>query len=231
MKNSRPWAWLRPLAALGLLLLLAGCGRQVVVNAYLDSRQTVGLVPGASFCLLSQNQAGNPLLDRQVADKISLLLSNAGYRLEGPGQAEFLLVFSYRRHSSTGTDYVAVHEPGRRVQVTQVDKDGKRSTTQVDEPGYTTYQPRLVTVNDDSLRLVAYANQRQGQIASELAVWSADISSRQSDSGLGGDGLRQSLDYLIVGGMTMLGQGTPEPVSFLVKDDDPRLKLLRGPRP
>ncbi|MFH1035075.1 MAG: hypothetical protein V1806_11260 [Pseudomonadota bacterium] len=216
------------LAAGGLLLLLAGCGRLVEVSAYVDGRQPLGLVPGASFCLLSQNQTANPLMDRRVADKIGLMLTNAGHRLDGPGQAEFLLVFSYRRHTSTGTDYVSVYEPGRRVQVTQVDRDGKRSTTYVDEPGYTTYQPRLVTVNQDSLRLVAYANQRQGQAAPELAVWSVDALTRQSDGGLGGEGLAASLDYLIVGGMTMLGQATSEPVSFLVKDDDPRLKLIQG---
>lgn len=211
------------------LLCLAGCGRQVTVNAYLDPARSQGLFPGAHFAVLPQaGQRGNPLLDREVADKIGLVLTNSMYRLATPETAEYLLTYHFGSDISQGTEMRAVHEPGRRVNVVTTDKDGKRVTTVVEEPGYTRYEPRLVTRHVYRLRLVAYLNQAQGQPRRDLAVWSAEVTTGDTQEGFYDQGnLRDALNYLIVGGLSVLGQAGPEPVSFLVKDDDPRLELIR----
>ncbi|MFH1058243.1 MAG: hypothetical protein V1797_06115 [Pseudomonadota bacterium] len=224
----RPWPL--PLLLILTLLGLSACGRQVTVNAYLDPARGQGLFAGASFALLPQaGHRGNPLLERQVADKIGLVLTNSMYRLASPQTAEYLLTYAYDADASSGTEMRAVHEPGRRVNVVTTDKDGKKVTTTVEEPGYTRYVPRLVTRHLYRLRLVAYLNQAQAQPRRDLAVWSADVTTGDTDEGYSGAGdLRGALDYLIVGGLSVLGQAGPEPVSFLVKDDDPRLQLIRG---
>ncbi len=227
----RPSRRLLPVALVLLgLLLLTSCGRLVRANAYLDSARAGTLFPGASFHLLSENRLGNPLLDREVAAKVGLLLTNAGYRLADPQHAEYLMGYSFGQSASSGTEYVARTEPGRRVQVTQTDRDGKTRTTYVDEPDRTYYVPQMVTNTTSRLRLVAYVNQNKGQPERALAVWSVDVETSASAGGMERDNLRQALNYLIVGGFSVLGQNTPQPVSFLVKDDDPRLQLIMGAR-
>ncbi len=216
------------LALLGLLLGLTACGKMVTVNAYLDPARSQGLFPGATFALLPQNRNPNPLLEREVADKIGLVLTNSMYRLGPPQTAEYLLTYSYGSSSSQGTEMRAIQEPGRKVNVVTTDKDGKKSTTVVEEEGRTRYVPQLVTSHAYNLRLVVYLNQAQGQVRRDLAVWSAEVSTSERQEGYGDQGdLRDALNYLIVGGLSVLGQAGPEPVSFLVKDDDPRLALIR----
>lgn len=216
------------LVLLGLLLSLAACGKMVTVNAYLDPARSQGLFPGASFALLPQSREPNPLLEREVGDKLGVVLTNSMYRLAPPQTAEYLLTYSYGASTSQGTEMRAIREPGRKVNVVTTDRDGRKSTTVVEEEGRTHYVPQLVTSHAYSLRLVVYLNQAQGQIRRELAVWSADISTSEREEGYAGAGdLRDALNYLIVGGVSVLGQASGQPVSFLVKDDDPRLALIR----
>lgn len=229
LADRRCWTLLWLLAT---LLCLAGCGRQVTVNAILDPARGQGLFVGASFAVLPQapsGRRGNPLLDREVANKIGLVLTGSMYRLADPQTAEYLLTYAYDADASSGTEMRAVHEPGRRVNVVTTDRDGKKVTTTVEEPGYTRYVPRLVTRHLYRLRLVAYLNQAQGQPRRDLAAWSAEVTTSDTQEGYAGaNDLRGALNYLIVGGLSVMGQAGPEPVSFLVKDDDPRLKLITG---
>ncbi|MFZ5586516.1 MAG: hypothetical protein ACOZHQ_11350 [Thermodesulfobacteriota bacterium] len=222
---ARRWFLLPLLLA---LLGLAGCGRQVTVNAYLDPARAQGLFPGARFAVLPQaDQRSDPLLEREVADKIGLVLTSSMYRLDTTQTAEYLLTYAFDAEMSQGAEMRAVHEPGRKVKVT-TERDGKKVTKEVEEPGYTRYEPRLVTRHFYRLRLAAYLNQAQGQPRRDLAVWSAEVSTADTQEGFYSQGnLRDALNYLIVGGLSVLGQAGPEPVSFLVKDDDPRLKLIR----
>lgn len=216
------------LALVGLLLGLTACGKMVTVNSYLDPARAQGLFPGASFALLPQNRTPNPLLEREVGDKISLVLTNSMYRLAPPQSAEYLLTYAFAASSSQGTEMRAVREPGRKVNVVTTDKDGKKITTVVEEEGRTHYVPQLVTNHAYSLRLVVYLNQAQGQVRRDLAVWSADVGTSERETGYAGGGdLRDALNYLIVGGVSVLGQSSGQPVSFMVKDDDPRLALIR----
>lgn len=216
------------LALLGLLSGLAACGKMVTVNAYLDPARSQGLFPGASFALLPQNREPNPLLEREVGDKIGLVLTNSMYRLAPPQTAEYLLTYSFGASTSQGTEMRAIQEPGRKVNVVTTDKDGRKSTTVVEEEGRTRFVPQLVTSHAYSLRLVVYLNQAQGQVRRELAVWSADVVTSERDEGYAGAGdLRDALNYLIVGGLSLLGRSSAQPVSLMVEDDDPRLALIR----
>ncbi len=221
-------AGLGRVVCLALLLGLVGCGKMVTVNAYLDPARSQGLFPGATFAVLPQARTGNPLLEREVADKIGLVLTNSMYRLAPPQAAEYLLTYSFGSDISQHNEMKAIHEPGRKVNVVTTDRDGRKQTTVVEEEGRTRYVPQLVTSHAYSLRLVVYLNREQGQIRRDLAVWSADVTASDREEGYYSQGdLRDALNYLIVGGVSVLGQAGGQPVSFLVKDDDPRLALIR----
>jgi hypothetical protein len=164
-----------------------------------------------------------------LAAKIGRLLAHDGFGLADARRAQFLLTFSLERAALGDTEYVAVQGPRRQVQVTQVDKDGKRSTTTVDEPGPVQYQPRSVMHLTDVLHLVIYANRQGGVPIRELAVASSDASMTQTVPAQGALDMPPGLDYLVVAGMQALGRNSGQAQDVLVKDDDPRLRLLQGP--
>ena len=90
-----------PLIALIMLLAatgLAGCGPTIYnikVNGYTDPAALAALAPGNSFFVIENPQAQNPLLEKEIAEKLKKLLTSMGYVLAAYDRAEYYLFFSY----------------------------------------------------------------------------------------------------------------------------------------
>ena len=78
--------------------LSSGCGPtlySVNVNGYTDPAAPAQLVPGGSFFVIENQQAQNPLLEKEIAGKINKLLTNKGFSLTAYDKAQYYLFFSY----------------------------------------------------------------------------------------------------------------------------------------
>ncbi len=88
---------------IALIILVAGCGLSgcgptlysVNVNGYTDPAAPTQLAPGGGFFVIENQQAQNPLLEKEIAGKINKLLTNKGYALVPYDRAQYYLFFSY----------------------------------------------------------------------------------------------------------------------------------------
>lgn len=87
----------------GLILLilgffLSGCAPlsyQVQVNGYSQPAAAPVAPPPASFFVIDNREAKDPVLEKGVKEKIEKLLGIQGYVLTAFAQADYYLVFSY----------------------------------------------------------------------------------------------------------------------------------------
>ena len=90
--------------ALYVLLIMAaglslwGCGPtlyNIKVNGYTDPAATAQIAPGRRLFVIQNQKAKNPLLEKEIAEKINKLLTNKGFPLVAYEQAQYYLFFSY----------------------------------------------------------------------------------------------------------------------------------------
>jgi Domain of unknown function (DUF4136) len=78
--------------------LIGGCGPtlyNINVNGYTDPAVPGVIIPGDSFFVIENQKAPNPLLEKEIKDKINKLLERHGYTLASYDQARYYLLFSY----------------------------------------------------------------------------------------------------------------------------------------
>jgi hypothetical protein len=91
--------------AIGLLAIIvaglcwSGCGTAttftIKVNGYTDPG-TPGLIrPGGTFCVIENQEAKNPLLDKEISGKITRLLETRGHAVTTFEKADYYLMFAY----------------------------------------------------------------------------------------------------------------------------------------
>jgi hypothetical protein len=74
----------------------AGCAAptyKMLVNGYTDPN-AAQLAPGASFFIIENKEAPNPLLEKEIKGKIARLLEQQGYQIEPYEKAEYYLLFA-----------------------------------------------------------------------------------------------------------------------------------------
>ena len=79
-------------------LVLPGCGPalfQVQVNGYTDPSAPAPLNPGATFFIMENQEAKNPLLEKEINLKIARLLTAQGFQITTFEKAAYYLLFSY----------------------------------------------------------------------------------------------------------------------------------------
>ncbi|MBU4447290.1 MAG: hypothetical protein KKD99_01795, partial [Proteobacteria bacterium] len=87
------------LAMIVVGLCLSGCSTAstftIKVNGYTDPG-TPGLIkPGGSFCVIENQEAKNPLLEKEISGKITKLLETRGYAVTTFEKADYYLFFAY----------------------------------------------------------------------------------------------------------------------------------------
>jgi hypothetical protein len=100
------------LAVIGLCW--SGCSSvstfTIKVNGYTDPGATGQLNPGASFCVIENQEAKNPLLEKEIKEKLNKLLLTHGYPTTTFEKADYFLFFAYgmgepRSVITTAPDY------------------------------------------------------------------------------------------------------------------------------
>jgi hypothetical protein len=79
-------------------LSVSGCAPltyQVQVNGYTDPAAPGALSPGGTFLVMENKEAKNPLLEKEIKEKIVKLLTSQGYAPAPLDKAQYLLFFGY----------------------------------------------------------------------------------------------------------------------------------------
>jgi hypothetical protein len=106
---------IRFLALIIIGLCWSGCSSfstfTIKVNGYTDPA-TPGLIkPGGSFCVMENQEAKNPLLEKEIIGKITKLLETRGHAITTFEKADYCLFFAYgmgepRRAGAATPDYL-----------------------------------------------------------------------------------------------------------------------------
>jgi hypothetical protein len=87
------------IATLVIGLWLSGCSSvpiyTIKVNGYTDPAAPGQVNPGSSFCLIENQEAKNPLLDKEIKEKLNKLLLTHGYPVTTFEKADYFLFFGY----------------------------------------------------------------------------------------------------------------------------------------
>jgi hypothetical protein len=83
--------------ALAGALLLSGCAAaySIQMTGYTDPATPAPFAPGDAFFVIDNQEAKNPLLDREIKAKINALLAKQGYVVAPFEQADYYLFFTY----------------------------------------------------------------------------------------------------------------------------------------
>jgi hypothetical protein len=179
---------------------------QVQVNGYTDSAASL-LAPGASLCVIEDQKAPNPLLEKEMKDDIDKLLVRHGYLLTPFDKAQFYLFFTY----GLG--------PPQKMSVTGPIGPGRGWS----EFGYTAYLPaghgpyatETVTLNDRWLRLTVVAGKYYRETGKSRPVWVGEARSM----GVSAD-LREVLSPLLAAAFEQFGKNTGKSVLIRIKQHD-----------
>lgn len=85
------------LALMVLVFCLSGCSTTytIRVNGYTDPATQAQVRPGASIFIKENPDAPNPLLDKEIKEKLTKLLARRGYAVTTNERADFYLFYKY----------------------------------------------------------------------------------------------------------------------------------------
>jgi Domain of unknown function (DUF4136) len=90
---------IRLLGILVIGLWMAGCSTAptytIKVNGYTDPGAPAPVKPGGFFCVMDNPETKNPLLEKEIKEKISKLLVTHGYPVTTFEKADYFLFFAY----------------------------------------------------------------------------------------------------------------------------------------
>lgn len=204
------------LLALAAICSCAGCGAsyRLEINGYSGAGRSLQIPDAASIAVVTDSNAPNPILEKEVATKIEKLLAENGYRV-GQKEADFYLLFDYGIDAGrTVTDAVPIHRP--------VFYD--------DYPfsgfywhGYTTYMPYSEVLHTRWLILKLIEGQAHRASRQAEPVWIGEITSVGTSSDL-----RELLNYMLVAAFEHFAEDTGRQISVAIPADDERVHLLAG---
>ncbi len=195
---------------------LAGCApaiHQVQVNGYIDKQAPVQLAPGAKLFIIENKEAKNPLLEKEIRDKIAGLLEKQGYRFTPYEQADYYLLFTYGMG------------PARSVTVPMPDFYpyglGYYGRSYLFVSPYSGYYPYIETVYDRFLLINVVDGKFYREQGKFRTLWVGEARS----SGASPD-LRQTVNYLLAADLEHFGQDTGKALTVDLSEQDPRILEL-----
>lgn len=212
---------------LGILALgLTGCAPlvcQVQVNGYTNPNIPAPLSPGASFFVIDNKEAKNPLLEAEIKRKIINLLEKQGYPITPFEKADYYLLFSYGIGVGRGVtvlipDYYPGtfgfypgYYPGRYYPFVW--------------PGLLSYAPYAETIYDKWLLI----NVIQGKVYRDQGAFQTVWIGEARGAGPSQD-LRTVVNFLLLADFKQFGINTGKAVLVDINKDDIRLKELEQVR-
>lgn len=205
------------------LLGLTGCVTpiyQVQVNGYTDPSTPATLTPGATFFIMENQEAKNPLLEKEINLKIAKLLNKQGYQISTFEQATYYLLFSYglgpaQNVSVTVSDYYP-YGLGYSVGF----GGGRPYPYFFVAPFWASY-PYAETIYDRWLLVNVVDGKTYRDKKKFLTLWVGEARS----TGTSAD-LRAAINYLLVGVFEQFGKNTGKAVPVDLNKEDSRVKGL-----
>ncbi len=195
----------------------AGCTPAYRVHVNTFSELATPLSPTASIYVVTDANAPNPILARQIEAKITELLRGRGYRpAETAKAAEYLLTSQIGIGLERVMDYAPFHGPFGGF---YYGGHGRGWGF-----GYTTYVPYIDTVYVHQLRMKLFAG--NAGTTREKLVWLGEATVGTDDPEL-----REAVNYLLVACVEYLGADTREWVTMKIRRDDPRILAIAADRP
>jgi len=204
------------LFSLAMICLCAGCGAsyRVEINGYSGAGQSLQIPDAASITVVTDGNAPNPILEKEVATKIEKLLSENGYRV-GQEKADFYLLFNYGIDAGRAvTDAVPVYHP---MFYDEYPFSGFYWH------GYTTYMPYSEVLHTRWLILKLIEGRAYRASKNAEPAWIGEITSVGTSSDL-----RELLNYMLVAAFEHFGEDTRRQISTAISADDERVLLLAG---
>jgi len=204
------------LLPLPLVLLTLGCSvsHTVGVNGYSSTGQALQIPQKASIRVVTDSNAPNPLLEKEIGKKIQRLLEKRGYGTETV-QPSYYLLFKYGIDSGRPVmDSFPIHHPS-----------GYWADSGIHTPGYVTYVPhwQLVYTRWLILSLADGDIYRTSRTAEPL--WIGEVTSVGSSPDL-----RETVNYMLVAAFEHFGQDTGKRIAEVIPEEDERVELLKETR-
>jgi hypothetical protein len=213
------------LLIISISIFLSGCATyyNVRVNGYLDTTHNLApITPGASFFVLENKNASNPIFDAEIKSKIEKLLKEKDYSLQSYDKADFYLEFIYTLSSGKSiSDIRPVFNPPETETVQTYTSSGKTRTSFVTFPGYTTYVPYKTIVYTPSLTLDVFDASFFRDSKERKTIWIGETANTSQNPDL-----REVINYLLVASFEHFGENTGKSVIVSMPEDDPRIKSI-----
>lgn len=205
------------LFSLLMVFLCVGCGASysVGINGYSASGQSLQIPQAASICVVTDGNAPNPILEKEVGAKIEKLLTEKGYRVK-QDKADYFLRFSYGIDAGrTVTEAIPVHRP---MFYDEYPFSGFYWY------GYTTYMPYSEVIHTRWLVLKLFEGPPDKASKAAEPLWIGEVTSAGTSSDL-----RELLNYMLVAAFEHFGQDTRRQISTVISPDDERVLRLTEP--
>jgi hypothetical protein len=202
---------------LPLMCLSAGCGisYSVSVNGYSATGQGLHISKGASIAVVTDSNVPNPILKKEVGEKVEKLLAEKGYRLT-QDNPDYYLLFDYGIDAGrTVTDITPIHRP--------ILYDPYPYTGFYPH-GYTTYVAQSEIVHTRWLILKLIKGKAYDASKKTEPVWIGEITSAGTSSDL-----RELLNYMLVVAFEHFVEDTKRQLTTAISRDDERVLSLTGP--
>ncbi|MFI5354534.1 MAG: hypothetical protein ACHQX0_02885 [Desulfobaccales bacterium] len=202
---------------------LSGCGPtlyRVNVNGYTDPAAPTLLTPGASFFVIENQQAPNPLLEKEIAGKINQLLANKGYALTAYDRAQYYLFFSYgigqeRAANVAMPDYYTSYGFGLGG------GSGWRGSPFVFAAPFFTFYPGPESRYDRWLLLNVVDGKYYREKGQFQTVWVGEARSTGASTDM-----RLAVNYLLLADFQQFGQNTGKALGVEINEDAPQVQGL-----
>jgi hypothetical protein len=199
-------------------IIASGCGParyDVRVNGYTDPAAPAGIAPGGAFCIMENKDAKNPLLDKEVQEKIGRLLTKQNYRLVPYEKADYLLFFNY----GLGGDRPTVVLPDYYTSAgfgIGGGYWGRGSSVFLGGPFFSfPFGAEAVALYDRWLILKVVDAKTYREKGQQQTLWVGEARSTGSSTDL-----RTGLNYLLLAAFQKFGQNTGQAVSLTISQPE-----------
>jgi hypothetical protein len=196
---------------------LTGCAPAYRVHVNTFSELPAPIAPATPIYVSVDPAGQNPILRRQIASRIQVLLEGDGYRpVETPEAAAFVLTFEVGVDTERIMQYAPAARPYGAFHYGLGRPYGRRFGVGF---GYTAYGPHIQTTYSHWLRMRLYdATGPEPRPPDHRTLWVGEAVVGTNDPDL-----RDAVNYLLVGAMEYFGTDTRQWTAVRIRRDDPRL--------
>ncbi len=213
------------LSALAGAMVFSGCAAatyQVQVNGYTDPAAPASFAAGATFFVMDNKEAKNPLLDKEIKAKISLLLEKQGFGVVPFEKAAYYLFFTYGIGKSAEA---SVALPDYSVGFGLGYGYYWPRSYAFFWPGYAYYPQYVEPLYDRWLLVNVVEGEHYRKTGQFRTLWVGEVRSTGTSSDI-----REVINSLLLAAFDRFGQNTGKAVKVEINQSDLRLRQLESTR-